>query len=227
MILRLGIALVLYIAATYFMCGVPFGKLIARFGANIDIQKVGSGNIGTTNVARSLGVGPAAITLALDAGKAFLCCFLARPIMSYVVFGGDSSPLAFGAPYDWVLGLIVLTALSGHVFSPYMRFRGGKGVAVGLGATLGMCWPVALGLLVVWLIVVIPTRIVSAASCAAALALPFLCWFLLSPSMLFTLCMALAGFFVIWAHRSNLQKLIRGEEAPFSFHRKDTDSQGE
>ncbi len=224
--LRLGITLILYIAATYFMCGVPFGKFIAHLTANIDIQKVGSGNIGTTNVARSLGIGPAAITLALDAGKAFVCCILARPIISYAVFGGDASLLTFGAPYDWVLGLIVLTALSGHVFSPYMRFRGGKGVAVGLGATLGMCWPVALGLLVVWLAVVIPSRIVSAASCAAAVALPFLSWFLLSASIWFILCMALAGLFVIWAHRSNLQKLIRGEEAPFSFHRKDKDSQG-
>ncbi len=219
MMVRFTVVLALYIVVTYFMCGVPYGKIVARCGADIDIQKVGSGNIGTTNVARTLGVGPAALTLALDAGKAFLCCVLVRFVFAHVVFLEDASLMDFDAPFDWIIGVIFLAALCGHIFSPYMRFRGGKGIAVGFGATLGICWQVAIGLLVVWIVMLALTRIVSAASCIAAAALPCLCWLLLDPSPPFIITIVIAALLVIWAHRSNLHRLLRGQEAPFSFHR--------
>lgn len=223
---RLALVLAAYLAVTYLVCGIPFGKIVAGKGAGVDIQKVGSGNIGTTNVARSVGKGAAALTLLLDAGKAYVCCALARPALAALALGGDAGPLAFGGRLDWVLALVFACALCGHVFSPYMRLHGGKGIAAGFGAALGLAWPVALGLLAVWLVVVVPTRIVSAASCAAAASLPLWCYGALHPSGAFLAIVCAGALLVVWAHRSNLRKLARGEEARFAFHRRDDDREG-
>ena len=220
---RLALVLAAYLAVTYLVCGIPFGKIVAGKGAGVDIQKVGSGNIGTTNVARSVGKLAAALTLFLDAGKSFLCCALARPVIGTLVLKADLDALSVGGSFDWVCALVLVAALLGHMYSPYMHFHGGKGIAVGFGGMLAISWPVALGLLVVWLAVVLPTRIVSAASCAAAVSLPVWCVVLERPTLPFVLLMCVGAALVVWAHRSNLGRLVRGEEQRFSFHRKDDD----
>lgn len=209
--------LAVYLVATYLICGIPFGKIVAK-GSNVDIQSVGSGNIGTTNVGRTLGAPAAGLTLLLDAGKGFVCTALARPIIAAVALGGDAAPLACSAELGWVVALVYLATICGHVFSPYLRFHGGKGIAVGFGGALGFAWQVALGLLLVWLVVCLPTRLVSAASCAADVSLPIWSVVFYHPSWQFVAIMCVITAIVLWAHRTNLVKLARGQEKRFSFH---------
>ena len=216
--------LVLYLAATYFICGIPFGKLIAAQGAKVDIRSVGSGNIGTTNVARSLGPGLAALTLLGDAGKGFICTFFAPSFISNAC-GIAPAELVPSATYDWICAAVMLFCILGHVFSPYLHFHGGKGIATGFGASLGFAWPISVGLFVVFALFAAAKRIVSLASCAAAISLPIWALIIYRPSGLFILIMAVISAIVLFAHRSNLAKLARGEEKTFSFHHNETTSQ--
>ena len=113
--------------------------------------------------------------------------------------------------------MVYVACICGHVFSCYLKFKGGKGIAVGFGAALGLKWQIALGLLAVFIAVVAPTRYVSLASCSAAVSLPI--WALIfgvAPISLIPLCVVSA--LVVWAHRSNIKKLLNHEEKKFSFN---------
>ena len=118
---------------SFALCGIPFGLLVAR-AQGIDVRKVGSGNIGMTNVARSVGAGAAALTFALDVLKGTVCVLLARALLAYACLGGDWAQTAPQGAYGWSAALVWATCVCGHVFSPYLGFRGGKGISVGLGA---------------------------------------------------------------------------------------------
>ena len=129
-------------------------------------------------MAREVGPKAAALTLACDVAKGFVCTFLGTWVLAFFCFGGGvSQALPMGA-WSWTGACLFLAAVCGHVFSPYLRFRGGKGIAVGFGAALGISWPIALGLLVVWALCTVPSKVVSLGSVAAAVALPFLAFFL-------------------------------------------------
>lgn len=209
-----------YLVATYLICGIPFGKVVAG-SKGVDIQHVGSGNIGTTNVARSVGAGAAGLTLLFDAGKGLICCGLARLVLGGLCLAGDASTLEPGQSQDWVLALVFLACIVGHAFSPYLHFKGGKGIAVGFGAALGCAWPVGIGLAVVFFSIAFATRIVSLSSCCAAVSLPILCFFLLRPSITYLVIMVVIAALVVWSHRSNIGRLMRGEESKFAFHHDD------
>lgn len=211
---------------TFLVCAVPSGYLIAKRGAHVDVRRTGSGNIGTTNVARSVGKGAAALTLLCDAGKGALCVVAARLVCAGAFLSGDASALAPSGPLGWVMGTLFLAAVLGHVFSPYLGFHGGKGIAVGFGTMLAIAPAVGLGLLVVFAAVVAPTRYVSAASVSAAASLPVWCVVLYHASWAFLVPVVAACLVVVWAHRSNLAKLARGEERRFAFHRKGDDDGG-
>ena len=199
----------------YLLCGIPFGLLVAR-AHGVDVRKVGSGNIGTTNVARAAGVGASGLTLLLDAGKGFGSMMIARliiPAMGQV----EAKAIAPDQPAGIVIAIVYVACICGHVFSCYLKFHGGKGIATGFGAALALKWQVALCLLVVFLVVVLPTRFVSLASCSAAASLPILALiFGVAPVSLIPL--AAVSALVIWAHRSNIRKLLKGEEKRFSFN---------
>ena len=128
-------AAVLYTAitmvASYLVCGIPFGKIIIALTMHKDIQKEGSGNIGTTNALRVGGPKVAALTLAFDLLKGMVCVMVFRD----VVIGGNSwTP---DVPVDLMVALVALSALYGHIFSPYLKFHGGKGSATGVGILFG------------------------------------------------------------------------------------------
>ena len=199
----------------YLLCGIPFGLLVAR-AHGVDVRKVGSGNIGTTNVARAAGVGASGLTLLLDAGKGFVSMMIARliiPAMGQV----EAKAIAPDQPAGIVIAIVYVACICGHVFSCYLKFHGGKGIATGFGAALAFKWQIALCLLVVFLVVVLPTRFVSLASCSAAASLPILgLIFGVAPVSLIPL--AAVAALVIWAHRSNIRKLLKGEEKRFSFN---------
>ena len=204
----------------YFVCGIPFGLLIALAMGHVDVREVGSGNIGTTNVARSVGKGAAAATLLLDLGKGLAWMLVARWAIAALALGGDAAALdhttTFGAALAWVF----LGCICGHVFSPYLRFHGGKGIAVGFGAALGLYWPIGVGLLAVFLALAVPSRYVSLGSLAAAASLPIWCVAFGFP-LASVAPIAIAAVIVIWSHRENVRRLVRHEERRFSFHRSD------
>lgn len=210
------VALVAYLVATFLVCGIPFGKIIAR-AKGVDIQSVGSGNIGTTNVAREIGKGAAAATLLLDAGKGALATGLAGVVFPLVVTGG--APVDPQTPAAGLVGLVMLAAVCGHIFSPFLGFHGGKGIAVGVGSLLGFAWPVGLIELGIFFVIAFATKRVSAGSVTVAGIVGIVLALFYGPNLGQDLIVEAAGLVVVWAHRSNIKKLIHGQEKAFSFHK--------
>ena len=210
-------ALVAYLIATFLVCGIPFGKIVAR-AKGVDIQHVGSGNIGTTNVAREIGKGAAALTLLFDAGKGALATGLASVMFPAWVTGG--APVDPQSPAAGLVGLVMLAAVCGHIFSPFLGFHGGKGIAVGVGSLLGFAWPVGLIELGIFFVIAYATKRVSAGSVTVAGIVGIVLALFYGPNLGQDLIVEAAGLVVVWAHRSNIRKLVHGEEKPFSFHKK-------
>lgn len=209
--------LLLSCVVTYFVCGIPFGLIIGSKEGHIDIRRVGSGNIGTTNVARSVGAKAAGLTLLLDALKGFLSTLIWSHVFANVLFMGNFERMAPTADFGWMPSIIFLFAIIGHVFSPYLKFKGGKGIAVGFGAALGYIPAVAMGLLLVFLVGAVPSRYVSVGSISTAISLPI--WaaiFGYAPTTIYPLI--IITLIVVWAHRENIKKLAHHQEKHFSFH---------
>ena len=219
----LQIATALLALGAYLVCGVPFGLLVARAMGHVDVRTTGSGNIGTTNVARSVGKGAAALTLLLDLSKGLVWMLLSRVVLAFAVFGGDFASLDHTTVFGTSLTVVFLACICGHVFSPYLRFHGGKGIAVGFGAALGLYWPIGLGALALFLALVIPTRYVSLGSVFAAASLPVWCAAFGFPPVAVA-PVAVAAVVVVWSHRENVRRLLHGEERRFSFHKSEKES---
>jgi glycerol-3-phosphate acyltransferase PlsY len=207
MLLALGISAL----AGYLLGSVNFAVLVAkRYG--IDILKEGSGNPGATNVKRVLGKGPGNLVFALDALKGAAGTYLPFLLADAV------SP---GAPRFEVLVAGLAGTLLGHCFSCFLGFKGGKGVASTIGGLLVLLpIPIVIGA-VLWAIAFYATRYVSVASLALGLSLPLSCWLLpkftslqfSDAELIFAFAIAL---FNVWTHRSNIGRLLRGEENKFT-----------
>lgn len=212
------IATAICMIVSFAICGIPFGLLVAR-SQGVDIRSVGSGNIGMTNVARSVGGGAAALTFFLDVAKGTVCVLVSRLVISRLALDGAWELTTPQAAYGWTSALIWASCVCGHVFSPYLGFHGGKGISVGLGAGLGMCWYVALLAFAVFLLVAIPSGFVSLGSICAAIALPT--WaFVFGFTTEALIPTALVAAMVIWSHRENISRLRAGTERKFSLHKK-------
>ena len=142
---------------------------------------------------------------------------VARYAIAAIALSADVSALDHTTLFGTSMSVIYLGCVLGHVFSPYLRFHGGKGIAVGFGAALGLWWPVAVGLLVVFLLFAVPTRYVSLGSVCAAASLPLWCLAFGFPPVSVVPVVAVAVV-VIWAHRSNIRKLVNHDERRFSIH---------
>lgn len=186
---------VLIIISAYLIGSIPFGFLLARFWKGIDIRKHGSGNIGATNVWRTLGKGPGIIVLLLDALKGVTAVMLAKQL-------GTNDLVALGA---------ALAVMAGHSFPLWLGFKGGKIIATGAGAVLAIT-PVPLLLaLLVWVTTVALSRYVSLGSILAAISLPI--WVALFDREPSTLVFSLlAASFAVWKHSSNIKRLLNGTE---------------
>jgi len=181
-------------AAAYLLGGVPFGVLVART-KGVDILSTGSANPGATNVYRAVGPVPALIVFLLDLAKGWVPAWL-----GVAWLGSPEHGLACG-----------VAAVLGHSFSPFLRFRGGKGVATGFGVILGIRPEIGLSAFGVFLIVLALSKFVSLASICAAVALVFFGWLYLAPPTLMAAFALLAGF-VIYRHRANIRRLCAGTE---------------
>ena len=180
----------------YLVGSIASAILVCRAMGLPDPRGEGSGNPGATNVLRIAGKGPAALTLAGDVLKGALPVLLA-----------SSLPLA-----PTVEALSALAAFLGHLYPLYFRFEGGKGMATALGAIAALAWPVACTMCAIWLAVAAVTRYSSLASIVAAIGAPVAAlWFAPHPANLGVL-VAIAGF-LLWRHRRNVQRLVRGTES--------------
>jgi glycerol-3-phosphate acyltransferase PlsY len=183
----------LCLAAGYLLGSIPFGLFFARLAGVGDVRKIGSGNIGATNVLRTGSRWAAAATLACDAGKGALAVALGR-----FFYGVDGAIFAG------------LGAFMGHLFPVWLGFKGGKGVATFLGVTLALSWPVGLLCAATWLATAAVWRISSLSALIAAGLAPFYMFFIgEAPYALLTLAFAVTIFIM---HHENIGRLLRGEE---------------
>jgi len=186
---------IVFLLAAYLLGAVPFGRIIGKRVARIDIRKQGSGNIGATNVARELGLGWGILTLVLDAAKG------AIPVIAALAIGGERG-LAEGAG---------LAAIVGHQFSVFIGFRGGKGVATALGIFAVLEPGITVAALGVFLAVVAVTDHVSMGSMATSCGMPLGIALSGGPLERIAAAAVMAGL-IVWAHRENIVRLLHGEE---------------
>jgi acyl phosphate:glycerol-3-phosphate acyltransferase len=179
----------------YLLGSISFGLLLARLAGGADLRQSGSGNIGATNVARTLGKTAGVLTLLGDCGKGLVAVLLAQ-------WWGSSLLISAAA---------ALCAVLGHIFPIYYGFRGGKGVATALGVLLPTLPLPVLGGCVAWLAVVATWRYVSAGSILAAVLVPILAAVRGYPLPLVCTAGAIACL-VLYKHRSNMQRLLQGHE---------------
>lgn len=179
--------------AGYLVGSIPFGLLLTRLAGLGDIRKMGSGNIGATNVLRTGKKGLAALTLVLDGTK------------------GAAPVLVAGAFFSPIIAVIAgAAAFLGHLYPVWLGFRGGKGVATFIGVLLGINWHVGLAVCLIWIATVLVFRLSSLAALVAAAASPLLAWFLAPAEVVFlSLALAVAIFA---RHSDNIKRLIDGTE---------------
>ena len=199
----------------YVLGGIPSAYLIGKAFGNVDIRTQGSGNVGSTNVARTLGAKAGILTLVSDILKAVVAVLIGKLLIG-VVGAGAIETTAPGGVYDWCAALVYLAVILGHMFTPFLHFHGGKGIASGFGgAVVFMPWA-GLSLWGPFLIFAVSTRYVSVGSIAGALSLPIFANLFSQPSMAFTVIVCIVSVLVIWGHRSNIKKLAHGQESKFS-----------
>ncbi len=184
--------------ASYLIGGIPFGYMAGRWVLGADIRTLGSGNLGASNVFRQVGPAWGAAVLLLDAAKGMAAVLLARTVLS----GNE----------DWILLGAGVAAILGHSFTPYLGFRGGKGVATSAGVFLGLA-PAALGLaFIVFLVTFLVGRMISLGSLMGALALPVALWFLHPERKIIVVVSLFVAALVWYRHRSNIGRILKGEE---------------
>ena len=180
------------LALGYLLGSVPFGLILTNLFGEGNLRSIGSGNIGATNVLRTGRKGIAAATLLLDLLKALAAVLIAR-----AVWPGHEALAALGA-------------ILGHCFPVWLRFKGGKGVATMMGASLALAWPIGLAYAVTWLGLLAITRISSLAGMTAAIVAPIAAWWLGRTD--YALVLAAIAVLVLILHRGNIQRLLAGTE---------------
>jgi glycerol-3-phosphate acyltransferase PlsY len=187
---------IIVVVVAYLLGSIPFGYLIVRRKIGADIRQTGSGGTGATNVSRRAGKTAGVLTLLLDAAKGCAAVVIAQ------VVSGD----------DWVIAAAAIAALVGHIFPVWLGFRGGKGVATGVGI-FAVLAPVALLCAgVIFLAIVVTTRYVSLGSIVAAVLIPVFVWWLSGSQPLLTAAIVAAAL-IVFAHRGNMKRLASRTES--------------
>ena len=183
----------------YLFGSFPSGYLAGKIAKGIDIRSLGSGSTGATNVLRHIGKRAAITVFLIDVLKGFLSILLAKYFLL-----NDSWQVAIG-----------LSTLIGHIWPVWLNWKGGKAVATGLGVFLGISWQVGLATLGIFIVIITLFRIVSLASLGAAIALPIIMYLSFKTSYIslpFLVISLLAMTLVIWRHRENIVRLMKGKE---------------
>lgn len=186
------------VMASYLAGSIPFGLIIGKITKGIDIRDFGSGNIGATNVLRTLGLGPAIAVFFFDTAKGWFAVYLCGKL--------GLSPV-------WIMAGGLASVL-GHTFSPFLRFRGGKGVATSLGVIVGFNPIIAAIAFVIWLLLVAAFRIISVASIIATVIVPLLMifWKAMRVPFPYQITAVIAATAIIVKHIPNMKRLLNGTE---------------
>ena len=196
----------------YLLGSIPTGYTAARLIKGIDIREHGSGSTGATNVLRTLGKGPGLLVLLVDTLKGVLAIALVYWMFTFAASRNLVPPSVNPSIWlAWMVALAGLATILGHSKSIWLGFTGGKSVATSLGVLLAMSWQVGLGTLGVFGVVMALSRIVSLSSIAGAIAVSVLMLVLGQP-LPYLLFAVAGGLYVIWRHRSNIQRLLAGTE---------------
>ncbi len=186
----------LMVVLTYLLGSIPFAFLLVKASGRGDVRSVGSGNVGATNALRAAGWKVALPIAVLDIAKGVAAVVLMRQV--------TANPA-------WVAAA-GLAAIVGHCFPMWLKFSGGKGVATGAGVFFTLAWLPTLVVAGVWVAMLAAFRFVSLASVTAAAAFPVALFFIIRPTMPVEICAVLAVLVIIWRHRTNLARLVSGEE---------------
>ena len=198
--------LILLIIFGYLLGSIPSGLLISQ-AKGIDIRKVGSGNIGGTNVLRALGLKWAGLTIISDVFKGVVPAYLA--IHPASIFGGGVNF------FDWQVVLVAISPILGHVFPVWLKFKGGKGVATTIGALLILLeWKILLVWPLIWLLVLVTSKTMSFTNLLMVSFLPLAFWFS-SFSLTYFIFGFILAILIWWTHRENLQRIKEGAEPKF------------
>jgi glycerol-3-phosphate acyltransferase PlsY len=207
--MQLNFSLFLFLGFAYLLGAIPFSVIVAK-ARGVDLRQCGSGNLGATNVYRTLGFGYALLVFVLDALKGFIPTQLALTQVGPEFF--HSIGLHPGIGEQPLIHVIVGGfAILGHTFSPFVKFKGGKGVATGLGVILALS-PEVFGILfTVGVTMILITRYVSPVSIISSILLPFLMWGFGYPKeyWLFT---GIVGLYIVYKHKANIVRLLNGTE---------------
>jgi len=190
----------------YLIGSIPTGYLFAKSKKKIDLRQHGSGNVGATNVLRTVGKRPAVLTLLID---------ILKGLIAVTLWAGISYSPKIGLQYPEYLAVLGLTVVLGHNFSIFLHLKGGKGVATSAGVLLALCPKLLLVGLLSWIIIFSISKIVSLASIISAIAIPVASFFFTYPAAIRFLIVVLA-FLIILTHRANIQRLLKGEEKRLS-----------
>ncbi len=199
------------VVAAYVLGSIPFGMLIGKIFGGVDITKHGSGKTGTTNVLRTVGKGPAVLAAMWDIGKGALAVALATWTIE------NTTVSVFGFTIYWQVAQVAasLAVMAGHNWSCFLKFRGGRGVAVFFGSMLAIWPPLALVGAAILLVVVLRTRYMSLGSilgaCGIWTAIAIVTVFY-NYSPVYLVYGLIATFLIIWQHRDNIQRLAAGTE---------------
>ena len=194
--------------AAYLLGSIPTGYMLVGIFRHQDIRSVGSGNIGATNVLRNGGKGLGATTFAIDVLKGCVAVWLGAFIAAY---------LALAPTHRDAMALAALSAVLGHMFPVWLRFRGGKGVATGFGVFLVAAPLAALSAIVVFFIILALTRYVSLASVLGAASFPVFAWLLIEGNRSpFSFAAEIAvALLIVLKHHQNIRRLLAGTESRF------------
>ena len=185
---------------SFFLGSIPWGVVVSRAFYRRDIRAAGSGNIGAMNALRSLGKRGAVTVLLLDAAKGII-----------------PPALAIALAHDLRLAAILAAAaVLGHCFSPLLRFKGGKGVATSFGAIFALCWPAGIAAVAGWLIGALTTSYSSVGSMLGSIVAPFALWYF-THSVWFAGYGAFAALLIMYTHRENIERVMRGQEKGIPF----------
>lgn len=199
-------------AIAFLLGSIPWGVVIGKLFFHTDIRESGSGNIGTTNAMRVIGKKGGVAVFVLDFGKGLLSGWIATLIGGACLASGTTG-------FEWVsmrefLALSFIGCISGHIYSPWLGFHGGKGIAVAVGCLFFVFGPVGACLeLAIFIVLVVATRYVSVGSIAAAIACPFITLYYYWGDPFAWTLITISAFLVFYAHRENMKRLRAGTES--------------
>jgi acyl phosphate:glycerol-3-phosphate acyltransferase len=193
------------IIIAYLLGAIPFGYLLVKFMKGEDVRASGSGNIGATNVLRTTGPAMGVTTLVLDIAKGFLAVWIMAKLT------GDAA--------QWT-SLSAIAVMAGHAFPVFLGFKGGKAVASFIGAFAYLTPLPLLAVTIIFLATVAVTRYISLASILGAATFPFGVWMILHPEWQITVAAFIAGGFIVYRHKANMERLRAGTENVFSWSRR-------